>query len=117
MGVAPAERRQQTAERSARGPPGLGAQPARCTYAWLRGGFLRRAGCAELGLGGAGRGGVAEGRGQGGRGRGGAGRSRVPGAFRAPERSGKLGCFAHPALVRARNACTLDLGKLEAREG
>lgn len=51
MGVAPAERRQPAAERSAGGPPGLGAEPARCTYAWLCRGFLRRAGCALLGRG------------------------------------------------------------------
>lgn len=52
MGVTSAERRQQAAERSARVPPGLGAQPARCTYSSLCRGFPRRAGCAVLGPGG-----------------------------------------------------------------
>jgi hypothetical protein len=43
MGVTPAERRQQAAKRSTRGPLGLGAQPGRCTYARLCRGFPRRA--------------------------------------------------------------------------
>lgn len=127
MGVAPAERRQPAAERSAGGPPGLGAEPARCTYAWLCREFLRRARAAPCWGGG-----VAAARG---------GSERVTGRGRctpssgpplpppAPslewERPGVLGCYAHLALVAwvggwvgvLQAWATLELGKVKVREG
>lgn len=120
MGVAPAERRQRAAERSARGPPRLGAQPGRCTYTSLCGGFPRR------GLRRAGSGGLPEGQGAisvaWGRGRPlppssapcwgrpGSGAARSARPVRPPGTS-----------VRVRGGCGLGppfaLGKLKARGG